>query len=164
MTARTGTSFRLTGWHVLAMLGVFFGVMIAVNILFVVLALKTHPGEIAPRAYVQGLKFNDAIAARDASIARGWKMGAALHPTASGAAVVVKLRDRADDPVRGAEVSATLRRPVASDDDRTLRFVEIAPGDYRADIGPLGQGQWLFEGAAQTAQGRVVADARLMWR
>ncbi len=164
MTTRAESAFRLTGWHVLAMLSAFFGVMIAVNILFVVLAITTHPGEIAPRAYVQGLKFNDAIAERDASIARGWKMGAALHPTASGAAVVVKLRDRAGDPVRGADVTASLRRPVASDDDRTLHFVEIAPGDYRADIGPLQHGQWLFEGAAQTAQGRVVADARLMWR
>jgi nitrogen fixation protein FixH len=164
MTARTETPFRLTGWHVLAMLSAFFGVMIAVNVLFVVLALKTHPGEIAPRAYVQGLKFNDAIAQRDASIARGWRLGAALYATPNGAAVVVKLRDRAGDPVRGADVSATLRRPVASDADHTLHFVEIAPGDYRADVGPLSQGQWLFEGAAQTAQGRVVADARLMWR
>lgn len=164
MTARTESTFRLTGWHVLAMLGAFFGVMIAVNVLFVVLALRTHPGEIAPRAYVQGLKFNDALAERDASIARGWKMGVALHPSAGGAAVTVKLRDQAGDPVGGADVSATLRRPVASDDDRNLRFVEIAPGDYRADIGPLQHGQWMFEGAAQTAQGRVVADARLTWR
>lgn len=164
MTTRAESTFRLTGWHVLAMLSAFFGVMIAVNILFVVMAIRTHPGEIAPRAYVQGLKFNDALAARDASIARGWRLGAALHTTPSGAAVVVKLRDQAGDPVRGAEVDATLRRPVASDADHTLHFVEIAPGDYGADVGPLSKGQWLFEGAAQTKQGRVVADARLMWR
>ena len=49
--------FRLTGWHVLAMFGAMFSVMLAVNILFVFLALKTFSGE-TDHAYINGLKFN----------------------------------------------------------------------------------------------------------
>ena len=45
----------IKGHHVLFALIGFFGVTIAVNVLFITLALRTFSGEGTPRSYVQGL-------------------------------------------------------------------------------------------------------------
>lgn len=38
---------QLTGWHVLIIFLVFFGIMLSVNILMVVQAIRTFPGEVS---------------------------------------------------------------------------------------------------------------------
>ena len=55
MSAPAAREFRLNGWHVLAMLVAFFGVVIAVNVGFAVQAYSTFPGEVTARPYEEGL-------------------------------------------------------------------------------------------------------------
>ncbi|MEY3233181.1 MAG: hypothetical protein RL230_452 [Pseudomonadota bacterium] len=105
--------FRLTGWHVLAMLGALFGVMLAVNTLFVFLALKTFSGE-TDHAYINGLKFNETLAAKARQSELGWTMSLGLErPTGGGAVLEARLTDRNDQPLRGALLKARLDAPQA---------------------------------------------------
>ena len=54
--------FRIRGWHVLAAMCAFFGVIIAVNAVFMTAALRTFPGEVSITPYEDGLAFNRQLA------------------------------------------------------------------------------------------------------
>jgi nitrogen fixation protein FixH len=141
--------FRLTGWHVLAMFGGLFGVMFAVNILFVVLALKTFSGE-TDHAYINGLKFNETLAAKAQQAQLGWTMTLGLQrPTGGGAILEARLTDKAGAPLSGAIMQGSIGRTTGTREDLSLRFDETAPGIYRAIITDLRPGRWRFAASAQ---------------
>jgi nitrogen fixation protein FixH len=144
-------TFRLTGWHVLAMFLSLFGVMLAVNILFVVLALRTFSGE-TDHAYINGLKFNETLAAKARQAELGWTMTLGLQRPASGDAVLeARLTDRSGAPLTGVEMAGTLGRTTGTQEDRMLRFDETAPGIYRAQVPNLHPGRWRFAASAKRA-------------
>jgi nitrogen fixation protein FixH len=141
--------FKLTGWHVLAMFSGLFGVMLAVNILFVVLALKTFSGE-TDHAYINGLKFNETLAANARQSELGWKMALGLErPVGGGAVLEARLTDRDGQPLVGAIIQGSIGRTTDTKEDRTLAFTETAPGIYRAVIDQLRPGRWRFQASAQ---------------
>lgn len=143
--------FKLTGWHVLAMFGAFFGGMMAVNILFVVLALKTFSGE-ADHAYINGLKFNETLAAQARQAELGWTMSLGLErPTGGGAILEARLLDRNQQPLSGAKMAGMIGRTTDSNEDRALQFSETQPGVYRAVIDQIKPGRWKFSATAQIA-------------
>ena len=151
--ARKG--FTLNGWHVLAVFSGVFGVMLAVNILFVVLALKTMSGE-TDHAYINGLKFNETLAAKARQHALGWSMALGLERPAGGGAVLeARLTDRAGQPLQGAQITGHLGRTTSDDQDQSLRFVEREPGHYRAIITQLAPGRWRFEAHARLGDNPV---------
>ena len=141
--------FRLTGWHVLAMFGGLFSIMLAVNILFVVLALKTFSGE-TDHAYINGLKFNETLAANARQAELGWTMSLGLErPTGGGAILEARLTDRNNQALRGALISGTIGRTTDANEDQALRFTETAPGIYRAVIHQIRPGRWKFSASAK---------------
>ena len=58
----TRTAFRLTGWHVLAIVTGFFALVTAVDIGFVVMAVRTFPGEVSSTPYEDGLAYDRSLA------------------------------------------------------------------------------------------------------
>jgi nitrogen fixation protein FixH len=141
--------FKLTGWHVLAMFGGLFAVMLAVNVLFVVLALRTFSGE-TDHAYINGLKFNETLAANARQSELGWKMALGLErPTGGGAFLEARLTDRSGHPLVGALIQGSIGRTTDTKEDRDLSFTETAPGIYRAVIDQLRPGRWRFAASAQ---------------
>jgi len=141
--------FQLTGWHVLTMFLSLFGVMLAVNILFVVLALKTFSGE-TDHAYINGLKFNETLAAHARQTELGWTMSLGLERPAGGGAVrEARLADRAGRPLRGAVIQGTIGRPTDAKEDQSLSFTETTPGIYRAIIDQVRPGRWKFVASAK---------------
>jgi nitrogen fixation protein FixH len=149
--AKAPKSFVLTGWHVLAMFGALFGVMLAVNILFVVLALKTFSGE-TDHAYINGLRFNETLAANARQSELGWKMSLGLErPTGGGAVLEARLTDKQGQPLTGAMMKGSIGRATDAKEDRNLSFVETAPGIYRAVIDQLRPGRWRFAASAKVA-------------
>ena len=141
--------FRLTGWHVLAMFAGLFGVMLAVNILFVVLALKTFSGE-TDHAYINGLKFNETLATNARQAELGWTMTLGLErPTGGGAVLEARLTDRNNQPLRGAKLQGTIGRTTEANEDQTLSFEESEPGIYRAVIHQIRPGRWKFSASAK---------------
>ena len=133
MTARAVKKpFRITGWHVLVSVVAFFGVVIAVDSLFLVLAYRSHPGQVSVTPYEDGLAYNRAVAQRRAQAAMGWTATAA--PDAGG--VLVEIADAKGQPVSGLELTGLLRRPATEAGEHPLKFAEAAPGRYRAPAKP----------------------------
>jgi nitrogen fixation protein FixH len=131
---------ELKGYHVLIMVIAFFAVIIAINVAFITMAIRSFPGEDVPRSYVQGLQYNETLAARAAQQALGWQATAQLNRNADR--VELELSDSAGEPLHRASVQGVLRRPLDARQDRILTFVETHPGRFSADVGAVDQGQW----------------------
>lgn len=162
---RGRAEFRLTGWHVLAILGGLFGVMLAVNTVFVVAALSTHSGETR-YAYMKGLNFNEVLAEERAQSALGWSMRIELvRPANAPARLVATLSERDGSPLTGAGITALVGRPATQAEDATLSFTETSPGHYEASAPMLGPGAWRFEATAtKPGQPALKAETRLSLR
>jgi nitrogen fixation protein FixH len=153
------SAFRLKGWHVLLMFLGFFGVVIAVNIGFVVMSIRTFPGQVSVTPYEDGLLHDRAVAQFDAQGRLGWSATAA---TETGA-VAVEFRDRAGAPLSGLQVSGDLQRPATETGRITLQFRETGPGRYVAGHAALA-GAWDLTAIAVDGQAhRFEAQRRLVW-
>lgn len=143
-------SFRLTGWHVLAMFVGFFAIVTAVDAAMVVGAYRTFPGEVTSQPYEEGLRYDAALDQQHRQAALGWKMAAGI-----GEAGVVTLTasDAAGAPLAGLRVVARLERPATEQGRRTLVFSERAPGVYQASAGAL-SGAWDLRLSAYDRPGR----------
>jgi nitrogen fixation protein FixH len=152
--------FRLTGWHVLAIVTGFFAIVIAVDAGFVVMAVKTFPGEVSSTPYEDGLAYDRSVAQLRAQEAMGWRATAA----AEIGAVSVEMRDRAGVPIAGLSITGALERPATEAGRLVLAFRETRPGRYIAMPGDL-SGAWdLTLHAAGPKGERFTADRRLSWR
>lgn len=128
----------LRGWHVLAMLLVFFGVVFAVNFTFIAVATRTHPGEEVSRAYARGLDFNDTLERRHRQASLGWN---ARFNLVEGV-LLVEVRDPAGEPVRGLDLAGAMTHPTTTARDCPLEFLDRGDGVYAAVLPCREAGQW----------------------
>ncbi len=139
----------LTGRHVLFTLLGFFGVMIAVNAYFVVVAVKSFPGEDVPRSYRQGLEYNTTIAAREAQAQLGWT---ARVNVISSKSLIVEITDKNGKGVDGLSTTGTLRHLVDMGNDMSLNFENTGGGRYVANLDPIPEhtlsGRWVLNAQA----------------
>lgn len=126
---------RFTGWHMLAILGAFFGVVIAVNLVMARLATSTFSGEVVANSYVASQDFNHWLAEARAEAALGWR----AEPVLADGKLDIALADASGRALTGAAVTAELRHPLGQSGDRVLRLNEVAPGHY---VAPLSAGRW----------------------
>ncbi len=160
MTARTEESgFRIKGWHVLAGMAGFFGVVFTVNAIFITLAFDTFPGEDTRRSYVQGLAYNDVLEERAAQAELGWSASANL----TAERVLVEVRDTDGQPVRSLRLAGTLRHPANMQLDRDLTFTEVRAGVYAAGVADLPEGRWELNAEAE-GETPFAVEADLRWR
>lgn len=150
----------LRGWHVLAGLLGFFGVIIAVNAAFITLAVRTFPGEDVRRSYTQGLNYNETLAARRAQAALAWNISAAFE----AGNVVITITDRDAAPVDGAKIEASLLWPTNARFDHDLAFTQTGPGRYAAAVSDMQDGRWRLRGRVQSSAGVGEFEANLTWR
>lgn len=164
-SAATRRRFEVRGWHVLAALLGFFAIVIAVNVGFAVIAVRSFPGEDVRRSYLQGLSYNDTIAARRAQAALGWGASARIEGDAEAATVLVELRSRTGEPINAVAVTGVLRWPTDARRDRTLTFEHSGEGRYVAPAGALPQGRWRLRANAEGASGGALDfESELTWR
>ncbi len=161
MTDIPHKSFQLKGLHVLAIFVGFFGVIIAVNVGFTVMAIRTFPGEVSRTPYEDGVAYNAKLAQLNAQARLGWR--AAARAGDEGA-VVVTFRDRAGRPVTGLNVAVKLERPATETGRKNAFLAETTPGTYAARPGGL-SGAWDMSLVAHDRAGaRFEAERRLTWR
>lgn len=159
-SAAIDRTFRIRGWHVLLGFIAFFGVVAAVNVGFVVMSIRSFPGQVSVTPYEDGLIHDRKLAQIAAQERLGWRAGAAAAPNA----VVVEMRDRDGAPLNGLALEGKLERPATEAGRLTLRFRETAPGRYVARPGAL-TGAWDLTAVAAGAHGeRFEAERRLAWR
>ncbi|NOT42841.1 MAG: hypothetical protein HOP13_20365, partial [Alphaproteobacteria bacterium] len=85
---------ELKGEHVLVMTLAFFGVTVAVNVMFTIYAIGTFSGEDVSKPYVRGLAYNRTLEARAAQTALGWRATIEAVREKGGAAISAHIEDR----------------------------------------------------------------------
>lgn len=125
-----------TGKHMLAVVLLFFGTIVAVNLAMAFFATGTFPGLVVRNSYVASQNYNQALSEARAQEASGWSM----ELDAAGGLLAVRLADRDGLALRRLSVSAGVGRPSTTGEDRTLTLAEDSAG-YRA-AESLPPGQW----------------------
>ncbi|HEX6860086.1 MAG TPA: FixH family protein [Caulobacteraceae bacterium] len=159
MTAIARKPFEIRGWHVLAGIVAFFGVVFAVDGTFMYQAIHTFPGQTVDNPYEAGLAYNRTIAQRQAEAALGWSAS-----VEKGEGVVrLMILDRTAQPLEGLTVSGKLERPATETGRRMIELKEVAPGLYEAAVNDM-TGAWDFSATARDGAGHVFeAQRRLIW-
>ncbi len=123
----------LTGWRVLGILTMFFGVIAAVNAVLVYSALSTFSGEVVSQPYERGIAYNHDIASAREQATRGWKVDASLERLASGETkLMVEARDANGAAITDARLLANLESPTNKRQDVVASLQEISPGHFEA--------------------------------
>lgn len=133
--------FVITGKHVLFAMIAFFGIVIAVNVVMMRLALSTHSGIVAQDTYRKGVKYNEEIAASEKQAELGWKDDIKLAP--AGDRLSIDIRDKDGNAVRGLTIKATLGRPATEKDDLSVTLSETSSGVYEAAVPPRAAGTYV---------------------
>jgi nitrogen fixation protein FixH len=163
-TAPAKPGFILTGWHVLAIFVVTFGIVIGVNVFMVMRAYATFPGQVVDKPYEEGLGFNAAIHRRAAAKALGWKATLDNDRTGAKAHLVLAIKDRDGQPVPGLTPTGQLTRTVTLEGAQAVRFHQTSPGVYEADVAAA-KGLWDFTANAAAPGGQVFeVEQRLVWK
>lgn len=145
---RAGGRFRITGRHVLAGMLVFFGIVIAVNVTFVHLALSSWTGLTDHHSYRTGISWNRTLESDAAQKALGWSTAIeSRHRDAAADGsrpfeMTVTIRDRDGKPVTGLSFAGEARHPVLEADDRTLAFSEVGGGVYKGTAALPSAADW----------------------
>lgn len=159
MSAAVRKPFALNGWHVLAGFVAFFGLIFAVNGVFMYQALHTFPGQTADNPYEAGLAYNRTLAQKSAEARLGWSAEVARD----GEVVRLIVLDRAGRPVEGLAVSAKMERPATEQGRRMIQLKEADPGSYQVALGDM-TGAWDFSVTARDKAGHLFeAHRRLIW-
>jgi nitrogen fixation protein FixH len=141
----------LTGRNVLFMLVAFFGVVIAVNMVMMKLAILTLPGTDVDSAYSASLAYENEIAAAHDQNARNWKIDAHIQRSANGGATLqVEARDNSGKPMSGLKFQGRFERPTDRRADQPVALAETGIGIYRGSASLIAPGQWdlVIEGYA----------------
>ncbi|MEI6559934.1 MAG: FixH family protein [Rhodospirillaceae bacterium] len=126
---------RQPGWYIPWLLAAPFLVVFAANGTLVHYALSSFSGLTSEHASDEGAHYNLALAAAKAQADRGWQVKVTF--TSAGGLrgrLDLDLRDRAGQPLTGAEVSVGFVRPTKSGADSRTRLVEDGGGRYGAEV------------------------------
>ncbi|MDJ0921602.1 MAG: FixH family protein [Henriciella sp.] len=156
------TEKTLKGWHVLLIMLGFFGVIFAVNGVFLYQAITSFPGEDIKKSYVQGLNYNQTLDERAQQMASGWSAQAGLD----GSVLVFRLADKDGEALSNYVVVSELRRLATQAGDTALALQAHPNGEYHADTTGLSSGQWqarftVFDHDAETVRFRANKTIRV---
>lgn len=121
---------QITGWHALAALVAFFGVVIAVNVTMAIFATRTFGGVVVENSYVASQKYNDWIAAAERQKNLGWT----IEPRIDSIRRVTVNFDNA-----GSDVTGFARHPLGRESDIPLTFKADGPGFRSNERLPVGR-------------------------
>ncbi|GGF81056.1 nitrogen fixation protein FixH [Azorhizobium oxalatiphilum] len=133
---------QLTGWHVLAALLGFFGLIIAVNVVMAHYAVATFGGVETESSYKAGLAFKAEEDAAATQNARQWRVILDVSDRPDGTRLlVIEARDAAGKPLAGYAVDARFAHPADARQDVTVPLTDLGGGRYQGTAG-VHRGQW----------------------
>jgi nitrogen fixation protein FixH len=119
---------KFTGWHMLAMMVAFFGVVIAVNFTMARIAIGSFGGVVVDNSYVASQQFNGWLDQARAQQALGWQVSTVWRPDRLVQVDVVRGEGAVvDGPVA---VTATARHPLGTLPDHALIFRRQPDGSF----------------------------------
>lgn len=131
------TGRRFTGWHMLALMIGFFGIIISVNVFMAVSATRTWTGLVVENSYVASQEFNTKLANARDQIAMGWEGGLEYADNALRFTLV----DGNGAPLQAETVSVHISRPIGVTGDQTLMLEHMPDGSFSAPV-TLDTGVW----------------------
>ncbi|AWC21491.1 putative integral membrane protein linked to a cation pump [Aminobacter sp. MSH1] len=155
MNSRAGQPRQFTGWHMLAIMVAFFGVIIAVNLLMATFANTSWTGLVVQNTYVASQQFNERVAASRAQAALGWKGTL----TIVDGEIRYNLVDASGTPVRAENVTTSFRRPAYEAEDWKVTLARKADGTFSAKAA-VRDGIWIVNTEAMTTVGAPYQEAR----
>ena len=133
----------ITGRMVLIGFLAFFGVIFAVNGVFVYFALDSWPGLRFEKAYERGLNYNRVLSEAETQAELKWTSSVSVVAAGSGAhQLSVRLNNASQVPIAGSSVRVTLSRPTNDGNDVTLELAPSKPGEYIAVHRFTADGRW----------------------
>ncbi|MEQ8665617.1 MAG: FixH family protein [Rhodospirillales bacterium] len=135
----------ITGRTVLLGMIAFFGIIIAVNSVFVYFALDTWPGLADEDSYNKGLDYNRQLEAAEAQRDLGWHSSLSYVDDGNGALLVATFEGPDGVPLGGLDVQAVIQRPVGGDEPLIVDFSEAGSGIYHSLLAELAAGRWDIE-------------------
>lgn len=156
----------IRGKHVLYAMFAMFGLVIAVNLVFVWFAIDTFTGVTTENPYQEGLAYNQVLAARDAQRDLGWQGNVSYERAGNGEGlrqIAVSLSDRDGSPLRGLSLDGSLRRPTHAGVDQPLVWRETAPGRYTAEVTLPEPGNWDLLVSARDGAGTPFEMKARLW-
>lgn len=148
------TKGLLTGRKVAVIAALSFGVILGVNILLAVTAVRTFSGMVVDNSYVASQHFNEM---RDAQVALGWTVTLEERDNVMHLAFT----DATGAVLRPATLQVTLGRPTTTRDDQTIDLRETPEG--YAGAAPLNPGAWRIEINATAANGTAFHQSRQLY-
>ncbi|WP_338720691.1 FixH family protein [Devosia sp. XK-2] len=151
------TAKPFTGWHMLAIICTFFGVVIAVNVTMAVSSMRTWTGLVVANSYVESQRFNEKQHRIAAQREAGWSVQTQYRD-----GQIVFAARQADGAALTLEaVSAFVRRPVGGHDDATIALVR--EGGAYIGAHELAAGVWdVIITTAPTALGAIEYESRIV--
>jgi len=125
---------RFTGWHMLAMMVGFFGVVIAVNVTMARIALGSFGGVVVENSYVASQEFNGWLDAAETQEKLGWQVETSWREDGRLALQVSGAPD-------ALVATASVRHPLGHLPTRELVFEQSPSGEY-VSTEELPQGRW----------------------
>lgn len=154
MTARVKKQFVFTGWHMLATICTFFGVIITVNLTMAYYASHSWSGMVVGNTYVASQQFNRKTAEIGTLLATGIKGVITIDQ----GQITYDLSIPGKGPVVADDVVANFRRPVGEHQDFSLTLLPTAPGHFTGTH-PVADGHWIVETIAKRDGKLVMHEA-----
>lgn len=137
MLARVLGTEKFTGWHMAAVIGLFFGTIIAVNITLAYFALKSWSGLVVPNSYIASQHFNEVTEEKRKQAALGWQSDVAYQD----GLFALRLTDQYGNLIDDVTVNAVIGRPVSDAADQAVVLTRKADGNYAVET-MLKSGVW----------------------
>ncbi|AUX78831.1 FixH family protein [Sinorhizobium fredii] len=129
-----------TGWHMVAVMSLFFGTIISVNVVLAWNASRSWSGLVVQNAYIASQQFNGKIAE-----ARHFAESGIVGRFSATAGELRYVLARDGKPLSAADrVLAVLRRPVEEHEDLEMELAREADGVFLASL-QLNPGQWIAD-------------------
>ncbi|MDQ0453860.1 FixH family protein [Rhizobium paknamense] len=157
MSANTEKPFVFTGWHMLATICSFFGVIIAVNFTMAYYATHSWSGIVVENTYVASQQFNDTTARIRAILDSGVEGRMSVNK----GLIVYDLDIPGKGPVIADKVTANFKRPVGTAQDFSIELQAEGPGHFVARH-EMGSGHWIYEIIALRDGQMVMHEANRM--
>ncbi|UWF66890.1 MULTISPECIES: FixH family protein [unclassified Brucella] len=140
MSTNSKTSGTFTGWHMLGIMFMFFGVIIAVNLLMAYNAVHSWSGLVVQNTYVASQEFNDKAKTGKEQAALNWQS----KPAYENGVFTWQLADHNGKAVAMTGGTVDFKRPVGDAHDTKVTLTVREPGILTAPL-ELGEGAWIME-------------------
>lgn len=145
---------NFTGWHMAAVMALFFGTIISVNLTLAYHATQSWTGLVVKNSYVASQDFNETQAELMGHKHLKWKE---IFEYSAGK-LRVSLTQENGTPIPLDSLTAKVGRPVHEHEDRIISFTRIGIGQFTSNM-PLAPGLWEISLIA-TRNGETVWTAR----